>query len=68
MQLTTETVRTAVAAALLEDQAADDVTTRWSVPETPQAEAVLIAEQAGARRRPDHHSPTALDISLLVTR
>jgi nicotinate-nucleotide pyrophosphorylase (carboxylating) len=47
MQLTTETVRTAVAAALLEDQAADDVTTRWSVPEALEAEATMIAKQAG---------------------
>jgi nicotinate-nucleotide pyrophosphorylase (carboxylating) len=47
MQLTTETVRTAVAAALIEDQAADDVTTRWSVPEALEAEATMIAKQSG---------------------
>ncbi|MFF0342853.1 carboxylating nicotinate-nucleotide diphosphorylase [Kribbella sp. NPDC004875] len=47
MQLTTETVRTAVAAALLEDQAADDVTTRWSVPEALEVEATMIAKQSG---------------------
>jgi nicotinate-nucleotide pyrophosphorylase len=39
MQLTTETVRTAVTAGLAEDQAADDVTTRWSVPAELQVEA-----------------------------
>ncbi|WP_427892893.1 carboxylating nicotinate-nucleotide diphosphorylase [Kribbella sp. GL6] len=43
----TETVRTAVAAALAEDQAADDVTTRWSVPETLEVEATMIAKQSG---------------------
>ncbi|MER7243859.1 carboxylating nicotinate-nucleotide diphosphorylase [Kribbella sp. NPDC000426] len=47
MQLTTETVRTAVAAALAEDQAVDDVTTRWSVPAELQVEATMIAKQAG---------------------
>ena len=47
MQLTTETVRAAVAAALIEDQAADDVTTRWSVPEALEAEATMIAKQSG---------------------
>lgn len=47
MQLTTETVRTAVAAALAEDQAVDDVTTRWSVPADLQVEATVVAKQAG---------------------
>ncbi|MEV6266745.1 carboxylating nicotinate-nucleotide diphosphorylase [Kribbella sp. NPDC051936] len=43
----TETVRSAVLTALAEDQAADDVTTRWSVPETLEAEATMIAKQSG---------------------
>ncbi|MGW5194352.1 carboxylating nicotinate-nucleotide diphosphorylase [Kribbella sp. NPDC004138] len=43
----TQTVRSAVLTALAEDQAADDVTTRWSVPETLEAEATMIAKQAG---------------------
>ena len=47
MQLTTETVRTAVTAALAEDQAVDDVTTRWSVPADLQVEATVVAKQAG---------------------
>jgi len=47
MQLTTEAVRTAVTAALAEDQAVDDVTTRWSVPAELQVEATVIAKQAG---------------------
>jgi nicotinate-nucleotide pyrophosphorylase (carboxylating) len=47
MQLTTETVRTAVTAALAEDQAVDDVTTRWSVPAELQVEATVVAKQAG---------------------
>lgn len=47
MQLTTETVRTAVLAALAEDQAADDVTTRWSVPADLRVEATMIAKQPG---------------------
>ncbi|GAA1584932.1 carboxylating nicotinate-nucleotide diphosphorylase [Kribbella hippodromi] len=47
MQLTTETIRTAVAAALIEDQATDDVTTRWSVPEALEVEATMIAKQPG---------------------
>ncbi|WUJ75493.1 carboxylating nicotinate-nucleotide diphosphorylase [Kribbella soli] len=47
MQLTTETVRTAVTAALAEDQAVDDVTTRWSVPAELQVEATIVAKQAG---------------------
>ncbi|NUR97260.1 MAG: carboxylating nicotinate-nucleotide diphosphorylase [Kribbellaceae bacterium] len=36
-----------MAAALDEDQAADDVTTRWSVPEDLQVEATMIAKQPG---------------------
>ncbi|MEV6414554.1 carboxylating nicotinate-nucleotide diphosphorylase [Kribbella sp. NPDC051718] len=47
MQLTTETVRTAVAAALAEDRSVDDVTTRWSVPAELQVEATVVAKQAG---------------------
>ncbi|MFC6155155.1 carboxylating nicotinate-nucleotide diphosphorylase [Kribbella jiaozuonensis] len=47
MQLTTETIRTAVLAALAEDQAADDVTTRWSVPADLRVEATMIAKQSG---------------------
>ncbi|MFI5694673.1 carboxylating nicotinate-nucleotide diphosphorylase [Kribbella sp. NPDC051586] len=47
MQLTTETVRTAVLAALAEDQAADDVTTQWSVPAELQVEATMIAKKPG---------------------
>ncbi|MFK4087981.1 carboxylating nicotinate-nucleotide diphosphorylase [Kribbella sp. NPDC020789] len=47
MQLTTEMVRTAVAAALAEDQAVDDVSTRWSVPAGLQVEATVVAKQAG---------------------
>jgi nicotinate-nucleotide pyrophosphorylase (carboxylating) len=47
VQLTTETVRTAVLAALAEDQAADDVTTRWSVPADLRVEATMIAKQPG---------------------
>jgi len=43
----TQTVRSAVLTALAEDQAADDVTTRWSVPETLEAEATMIAKQSG---------------------
>ncbi|MFD7155582.1 carboxylating nicotinate-nucleotide diphosphorylase [Kribbella sp. NPDC059898] len=42
-----EKVRTAVAAALAEDHAADDVTTRWSVPESLEVEATMIAKQSG---------------------
>ncbi|MEV5967140.1 carboxylating nicotinate-nucleotide diphosphorylase [Kribbella sp. NPDC051952] len=47
MQLTRATVRTAVLAALAEDQSADDVTTRWSVPAALQVEATMIAKQPG---------------------
>jgi nicotinate-nucleotide pyrophosphorylase (carboxylating) len=47
VQLTTEAIRTAVLAALAEDQAADDVTTRWSVPADLQVEATMIAKQPG---------------------
>ncbi|WP_433163128.1 carboxylating nicotinate-nucleotide diphosphorylase [Kribbella sp. CA-247076] len=47
MQLTTETVRTAVTAALAEDQTVDDVTTRWSVPAELHVEATVVAKQAG---------------------
>lgn len=47
MHLTTETVRTAVLAALAEDRAADDVTTRWSVPADLRVEATMIAKQPG---------------------
>ncbi|MET9312529.1 carboxylating nicotinate-nucleotide diphosphorylase [Kribbella sp. NPDC003505] len=43
----TQTVRTAVLTALAEDRAADDVTTRWSVPETLETEATMIAKQSG---------------------
>lgn len=43
----TQTVRSAVLTALAEDRAADDVTTRWSVPETLEAEATMIAKQSG---------------------
>ncbi|GAA1550114.1 carboxylating nicotinate-nucleotide diphosphorylase [Kribbella lupini] len=47
MQLTMETVRTAVLAALAEDRSADDVTTRWSVPADLHVEATMIAKQPG---------------------
>ncbi|NIK61979.1 carboxylating nicotinate-nucleotide diphosphorylase [Kribbella shirazensis] len=47
MHLTTEAIQSAVRAALTEDRAADDVTTRWSVPREAQAEATMIARQAG---------------------
>lgn len=47
MQLPTDTVRTAVLAALAEDHAANDVTTRWSVPATLRVEATMIAKQPG---------------------
>jgi nicotinate-nucleotide pyrophosphorylase (carboxylating) len=36
-----------VLTALAEDQAADDVTTRWSVPEALEVEATIIAKQSG---------------------
>ena len=47
MQLATDTIRAAVHTALSEDHAADDVTTRWSVPEQMDVEAVMIAKQPG---------------------
>ncbi|MEU4196408.1 carboxylating nicotinate-nucleotide diphosphorylase [Kribbella sp. NPDC026611] len=47
MPLTMETVRTAVTAALAEDQAVDDVSTRWSVPAELEVEATVVAKQAG---------------------
>ncbi|TCC54411.1 carboxylating nicotinate-nucleotide diphosphorylase [Kribbella pittospori] len=47
MQLTTDTIRTAVLAALAEDHAANDVTTRWSVPATLRVDGIMIAKQPG---------------------
>jgi nicotinate-nucleotide pyrophosphorylase (carboxylating) len=47
MELTTETIRTTVRAALAEDHAEDDVTTRWSVPAELTVEAMMIAKQPG---------------------
>jgi nicotinate-nucleotide pyrophosphorylase (carboxylating) len=47
MQLATDTIRAAVDSALSEDHAANDVTTRWSVPAQLDVEAVMIAKQPG---------------------
>ncbi|GAB2560892.1 carboxylating nicotinate-nucleotide diphosphorylase [Kribbella endophytica] len=47
MQPVTATILAAVRAALAEDHAADDVTTRWSVPAALHVEATMIAKQPG---------------------
>jgi nicotinate-nucleotide pyrophosphorylase (carboxylating) len=47
MQPATATILAAVRAALAEDHAADDVTTRWSVPAALRVEATMIAKQPG---------------------
>ncbi|MFF1818167.1 carboxylating nicotinate-nucleotide diphosphorylase [Kribbella sp. NPDC058245] len=47
MQPATATILAAVRAALAEDHAADDVSTRWSVPAALRVEATMIAKQAG---------------------
>ena len=47
MHLATDTIRAAVHIALSEDHAANDVTTRWSVPAQMDVEAVMIAKQPG---------------------
>jgi len=47
MALPGDVVREAVARALAEDAAGDDVTTRWSVPEGQQASAVVRAKEPG---------------------
>jgi nicotinate-nucleotide pyrophosphorylase (carboxylating) len=47
MTLPTGAVREAVARALAEDAAGDDVTTRWSVPEGLRASAVVRAKEPG---------------------
>jgi nicotinate-nucleotide pyrophosphorylase (carboxylating) len=47
MTLPGDAVREAVARALAEDAAGDDVTTRWSVPEGLLASAVVRAKEAG---------------------
>ncbi|MFI5734078.1 carboxylating nicotinate-nucleotide diphosphorylase [Kribbella sp. NPDC051587] len=47
MQPATATILAAVRAALAEDHAADDVSTRWSVPAALHVEATMIAKQPG---------------------